>query len=100
MIVREAIFFLVTNALIVFGLVAFDYALAILYTFPDSFPSVAPYPSPFLLIRALLAPKSAFDWERAKGLREATARLQRKSRSFFLASSVFPGRLRTDLILL
>ncbi|OTA56877.1 terpenoid synthase [Hypoxylon sp. EC38] len=34
------------------------------------------------------------------GIREAIEILRRKSRSFYLASSVFPGRLRIDLVLL
>ena len=41
-----------------------------------------------------------YDGERLAGIQEAVRRLQKKSRSFYLASSVFSGRLRTDLILL
>ena len=98
--VEEAIFFLATNTLIVFGLVAFDNALAVLLTFPNLFPNVPPMPSPILLIRALLTDTSEYDESRIAGIQEAVSRLQQKSRSFYLASSVFSGRLRTDLILL
>ena len=97
---EEAIFFLVTNVLIVFGLVAFDNALAILETFPDLFESVPALPSPLLLVRALLVPVQAYDDDRIQGLQQALSRLRSKSRSFYLASGVFQGRLRIDLILL
>lgn len=86
--------------LVVFGLIAFDNALAILYIFPSLFPEVAPLPSPFLLIQALLTPSHAYDSDRIVGIQQALARLRAKSRSFYLASSVFEGRLRIDLILL
>ena len=93
-------FFLLTNVLIVFGLIAFDNAYAILQTFDSLFPIVPSIPSPILLVRALLAPSSAYDDDRIAGLQQALARLREKSRSFYLASGVFQGRLRIDLILL
>ena len=93
-------FFLATNLLIVFGLVAFDNSLAILQAFPSLFADVPYLPSPVLLIEALLKPTSEYDERRIVGLREALERLRKKSRSFYLASSVFQGRLRIDLILL
>ena len=99
--VEEAVFFLVTNMLIVFGLVAFDNALAVLHTFPDFFPGTETskgLPSPILLVEALLVPARDYDMEEIKGLAEAVLRLRRKSRSFYLASATFEGRLRLDLI--
>ena len=98
--IREALFFLLTNVLIVFGLVAFDNAYAILQTFDGLFPKIPPLPSPLLLVRALLVPTSKYDDHRIEGLQQALARLRAKSRSFYLASGVFQGRLRIDLILL
>lgn len=98
--IEEAVFFLVTNVMIIFGLVAFDNALAILQTFPHLFPKVPNIPSPLLLIKALSIPTSQYDTKRIAGIQDAVSRLQRKSRSFFLASSTFEGRLRIDLILL
>ena len=86
--------------LIVLGLVAFDNGYAILQTFDCLFPKVQPLPSPLLLIRALLVPASEYDDHRIEGLQQALARLRAKSRSFYLASGVFQGRLRIDLILL
>lgn len=98
--IEEAVFFLVTNVLIVFGLVAFDNAYAILQTFPNLFPTIPELPSPILLVRALLVCTDAYDENRILGLQQALARLRAKSRSFYLASGVFQGRLRTDLVLL
>ena len=98
--IEEAVFFMVTNILIVFGLIAFDNALAVLQTFPSLFPVVPFLPSPILLVRALLTPTSAYDDNRIQGLQQALARLRAKSRSFYLASGVFQGRLRIDMILL
>ncbi|ESZ89978.1 hypothetical protein SBOR_9640 [Sclerotinia borealis F-4128] len=98
--IEEAVFFLATNILIVFGLVAFDHALAILLTFPTLFPTVPTYPSPKMLVRALLTDTLEYDMPRVEGIQKAVDTLSRKSRSFYLASSAFHGRLRIDLILL
>jgi 15-cis-phytoene synthase/lycopene beta-cyclase len=98
--IEEAFFFLVTNTLIVFGMAAFDNALAVLHTFcPPNW--VAPhFPSAILLMKALLKPTSQYDDERIFGLQEAVSRLRRKSRSFYLASGAFQGILRINLIIL
>lgn len=98
--IEEAVFFLATNILVVFGLVAFDNALAILQTFPCLFPQVPALPSPMLLIQGLMTSCAKYDLARLDAIRQASKRLQKKSRSFYLASSVFPGRLRIDLVLL
>lgn len=98
--IEEAIFFLLTNCLIVFGLVAFDNAMAVLTTFPAHFREVPSLPSPAMLVRALLLPAAAYDDDRILGLQQSVQRLQAKSRSFYLASGTFSGRLRIDLVLL
>ncbi len=98
--VEEAVFFLFTNTLVVWGAVAFDNAIAILDAFPQHFGSVPEIPSPALLLKALFLPTSMYDSERLRGLHNALMVLSRKSRSFYLASGVFSGRLRIDLILL
>lgn len=98
--IEEALFFLLTNCLIVFGLVAFDNAVAILDAFPAHFRQSPALPSPGLLVRALLLPASAYDDDRILGLQQSVERLQNKSRSFYLASSTFNRRLRLDLIIL
>nr|POF14288.1 bifunctional lycopene cyclase/phytoene synthase [Quercus suber] len=97
---EEAIFFLLTNMLIVCGLVAFDNAMAVLNTFPAHYHHVSALPSPIMLIRALLLPASTYDDDRIVGLKQCVERLRSKSRSFYLASSTFQGRLRIDLIIL
>ncbi|TKA26040.1 hypothetical protein B0A50_05552 [Salinomyces thailandicus] len=98
--IEEAVFFLLTNTLIVFGLVAFDNAVAVLNTFPAHFPRVPALPSPAMLVRALLLPAGTYDDDRILGLQQSVERLRAKSRSFYLASSTFQGRLRIDLITL
>jgi 15-cis-phytoene synthase / lycopene beta-cyclase len=100
--IEEALFFLLTNCLIVFGLVAFDNAMAVLDTFPSHFSRNAGFglPSPIMLIRALLLPASTYDDDRILALQQSVERLRSKSRSFYLASSTFEGRLRIDLIIL
>lgn len=98
--IEEALFFLLTNCLIVFGLVAFDNAIAVLNAFPAHYPRVPSLPSPILLVQALLLPAAAYDDDRILGLQQSVARLKQKSRSFYLASSTFQGRLRIDLIIL
>ncbi|KAI0007020.1 Squalene/phytoene synthase-domain-containing protein [Xylariaceae sp. FL0662B] len=97
---EEATFFLLTNALIVSGLVAFDRGMAVLNTFPELFPETLGTPHPLHILKAGITDPAKYDMERVKDIREAVATLRRKSRSFYLASSVFPGRLRIDLILL
>lgn len=98
--VEEAIFFAATNILIVFGLGAFDNALAVVDTFPDTFEFAPECPTPTILIKALFISWSAERQARIRGIQEAVERLCRKSRSFYLASSTFAGRLRIDLVLL
>nr|XP_036588963.1 squalene/phytoene synthase [Colletotrichum truncatum]KAF6800605.1 squalene/phytoene synthase [Colletotrichum truncatum] len=97
--IEEATFFLVTNILIVFGVAAFDKAVAVCDVFPDKFDKPADALS-MSLLRARVLPSSEYDMERILGIRQAVTRLAKKSRSFYLASSVFPGRLRIDLTLL
>lgn len=97
---EEAVFFLVTNTLIVFGLTAFDRGMAVLNTFEKNFPQVPATPSPMIVLRGVLLDRSRYDMERVHGIREAVATLKSKSRSFYLASAVFPGRVRIDLVLL
>jgi 15-cis-phytoene synthase/lycopene beta-cyclase len=98
--VEEALFFFVTNTLIVCGQLAFDTSLSVLYAFPHLFPDPPTLPSPPLLWRALLTSAKQYDEARIVGLQEAVGRLRKKSRSFYLASSTFQGQIRTDLLLL
>ena len=98
--IEEAVFFLATNALLVFGIAAFDLAFAVCDAFPEDFPEPADALPVMSLLKARFKPRSSYDMERVRGIKEAATRLSKKSRSFSLASSVFPGRLRIDLTLL
>ena len=98
--VEEAVFFLLTNTLVVWGSCAFDNAVAILDVFPEKFSGRPRMPSPLLMIKSLLLPTSQYNERRLEGLRNALVVLAKKSRSFYLASGVFSGCLRVDLILL
>ncbi|KIW35130.1 uncharacterized protein PV07_01845 [Cladophialophora immunda] len=97
---EEAVFFLLTNALVVWGATAFDNAVAILDSFPSRFPMVPGIPPPTTMFKALFLATSKYETRRLQGLRNALMVLAKKSRSFYLASGVFAGRLRIDLILL
>ncbi|KAI0968754.1 hypothetical protein F4678DRAFT_474184 [Xylaria arbuscula] len=97
---EEAVFFLVTNTLIVFGLAGFDRGVAVFDTFPEMFPKARRHVSPASLIKAVAIDSVKYDMKRVRGIREAINTLRKKSRSFYLASAVFPGALRIDLILL
>lgn len=96
---EEAVFFFVTNLMIVFGLAAFDKAVAVVDAFPDMFEKPSDSLA-FSLLQARALSPHKYDMERIFGIRQACVRLQKKSRSFHLASSVFPGRLRIDMTLL
>lgn len=98
--IEEAVFFLATNCLIVFGMGAFDNALAVIDAIPDAFEKAPECPAPAMLIRALFMTWTEERKNRILGIQEAVRRLCKKSRSFYLASSTFTGRLRIDLILL
>ncbi|KAK3940596.1 Phytoene synthase/Lycopene cyclase [Diplogelasinospora grovesii] len=98
--IEEATFFLVTNTLIVFGMATFDQYLAVIYAFPDLFPTTPRAPTPLMLVQSRLADPSTYDMERVDGIIDAVNWLERKSRSFYMASAAFSGRLRIDLILL
>lgn len=86
--------------MIVFGLAAFDNALAVLSALTPVDEKIAALPSPATLVKALLKPTTEYDEKRIDGLREAVQRLKNKSPSFYVASGAFEGNLRIDLILL
>jgi 15-cis-phytoene synthase/lycopene beta-cyclase len=98
--IEEAVFFLVSNVLVVFGIAAFDKAVAVCDTFPEKFERPADALPVGELLCARFTSTSSYDMHRINGIKEAVSRLQKKSRSFYIASSVFPGRLRIDLTLL
>ncbi|KAK6508134.1 hypothetical protein TWF506_010236 [Arthrobotrys conoides] len=99
--IEEAVFFLITNILITFGQLAFDHTLAVINGFPEIFNFAIPSWPPFsVMVRGLSMAVRNYTPRRISNLRDAIMKLQNKSRSFSLASSVFEGRLRIDLVLL
>ncbi|GAA5963806.1 hypothetical protein JCM8115_006338 [Rhodotorula mucilaginosa] len=98
--IEEAVFFLLTNVMIVFGMVACDYCLAVhdIRSYEKRSSSVFPAASEFLPI-LLWSPKPA-EADRIKDLRNAIDILSAHSKSFSTASMVFDGRLRLDLLAL
>lgn len=81
-------------------MVAFDNSTAVLEAFPGLTATMPAWPSPLLLVKALLVDQSLYDDERIIGISQAMSRLERKSRSFSLASATLEGRLRIDMVLL
>ncbi|KAI5777150.1 Lycopene beta-cyclase [Geopyxis carbonaria] len=94
--IEEAVFFLLTNVMIVIGLVAVDYALALEASFPSLYPATTPFWTCVSAAGALF--RTSFPRDEYAGIPASVDLLRRKSRSFYLASAVFEGRLRLDLI--
>lgn len=74
--------------------------MAVLDTLAETQAGVPKRTSPSLLLKAALTDPVNYDMRRIRGIREAVSTLRKKSRSFYLASAVFPGHLRIDLVLL
>ncbi|GAA6016262.1 hypothetical protein JCM10207_000450 [Rhodosporidiobolus poonsookiae] len=96
--IEEAVFFLLTNVMIVFGLIACDYCLAVhdLRSYDTGRSSVFPPLADFFPI--LLNSPVAKQRARIDDLRAAIGILSVHSKSFSTASMVFDGRLRLDLL--
>ncbi|BGP25876.1 phytoene synthase [Rhodotorula toruloides] len=96
--IEEAVFFLLTNVMIVFGLVACDYCLAVhdLCSYDTRTSSAFPPLRDFLPI--LLNTPDAAQRQRIEDLQAAIEILSVHSKSFSTASQVFEGRLRLDLL--
>ncbi|GAA5993431.1 hypothetical protein JCM11641_007156 [Rhodosporidiobolus odoratus] len=97
---EEAVFFLLTNVMIVFGLITCDYCLAVhdLRSYgsisSSTFPPLSAF-FPILLHAPNLKQRMMID-----DLRAAIEILSVHSKSFSTASMVFDGRLRLDLLAL
>lgn len=96
---REALFFLVSNMMVVLGLVGCDYAYAL-----QEYESLSqPASDVYITLRkalSLLARPLPIDASLISALSQAVYRLQEKSQSMFLGSALFQGQLRIDLIFL
>jgi len=98
--IEEAIFFLVTNVMIVFGHVACDLAFAVCDTFPELFPEMQgrSIPSIYTIIRSITLSTSSYPKGKIEALKTSLGILSKKSKSFSAASILFEGRLRLDLL--
>ena len=102
---RKALFFLMTNLLVIFGHVAFDrgYCIVTMTTVNSAYTSSGFFSSaPFSVIASCAFTSSYVDNKtvihQLDLLRDTSVILKRKSRSFWTASSIFEGPLRVDLI--
>ncbi|GAA5927008.1 hypothetical protein JCM1841_001609 [Sporobolomyces salmonicolor] len=98
--IEEAVFFLLTNVMVVFGLIACDYCLAVhdLRSYDKRTSSTFPPLSQFIPI--LINCPDAKQRQCIDDLRHALDVLEVHSKSFSTASMVFDGRLRLDLLAL
>lgn len=97
--IEEAIFFLLTNVLIVFGLAACDKSLAIHDVYPDLYPlRSSQFPSPVSVMRSILTSPDSYPPNRLSDLKVALSLLKDKSKSFYTASMIFEGKLKLDLL--
>ncbi|GAA5860988.1 hypothetical protein JCM3774_003217 [Rhodotorula dairenensis] len=98
--IEEAVFFLLTNVMIVFGMIACDYCLAVhdIRSYGKRCSSVFPPLSQFVPL--LLWSPTPEEAQRIEDLRNAIDILSAHSKSFSTASMVFDGRLRLDLLAL
>ncbi|KAB8237013.1 Lycopene beta-cyclase [Aspergillus alliaceus] len=99
--VEEAFFFLVTNVMIVFGLVSIDYAfaLATCELVQSSEPTLS-YPSYFQVLARFLTNKHRPNKRFVDNLARSVERLASSSQSMYMGSAMFQGPLRIDLIIL
>ncbi|KAB8221220.1 Lycopene beta-cyclase [Aspergillus novoparasiticus] len=99
--IEEVLFFLITNILIVFGLVCIDYAIAMatceLVQSPEA---VQSFPSYFRVLVRFVTNKYHPDKRFVTSLGKAVERLAASSQSMYMGSAMFQGPLRIDLILL
>ncbi|KAA8644423.1 terpene cyclase [Aspergillus tanneri] len=96
---EEALFFLVTNVMVVFGLVAIDNAAAV-YQYMVATSDAVKDPSILQLIVLFLTHRREYDRNFISGLSQAVYDLQSKSQSMYLGSMLFDSPLQIDLIFL
>ncbi|SCV70134.1 BQ2448_1528 [Microbotryum intermedium] len=97
--IEEAIFFLLTNVMVVFGLAACDHCLAIYDATPNyEFSSTTKHRPIFGLLRTVVTRPQSLPYARLSDLNAAVALLREKSKSFYTANFVFEGRLQLNLL--
>ncbi|RHZ66742.1 uncharacterized protein CDV56_108150 [Aspergillus thermomutatus] len=100
--VEEALFFLLTNTMIVLGLVAVDHAVAIAqYEIASGSTSSSEMPSFQKLFSMYMIDRRMEHDERfLESLADAVQRVASRSQSMYMGSAMFQGQLRIDLIFL
>ncbi|KAK4705482.1 15-cis-phytoene synthase / lycopene beta-cyclase, partial [Phenoliferia sp. Uapishka_3] len=96
--IEEAIFFLLTNVLVVFGTVAIDFTMAVHDLCATTWGLSQQRIGTFSVIQCIIASPDKYPQERLGALRDAADIVRRKSRSFWTASFVFEGPLKLDLL--
>ncbi|KAJ5128682.1 uncharacterized protein N7443_005801 [Penicillium atrosanguineum] len=99
---EEAVFFLVTNVMVVLGLVTVDHALAMAeYDMVMTKPADSHQSSIAQIFWSYMTSQwRSFDVRFLEGLNAAIEKLSQKSQSMYLGSAMFQDRLRIDLVLL
>jgi 15-cis-phytoene synthase/lycopene beta-cyclase len=97
---REAIFFIATNVLIVFGLIASDFSLAIHDAYPSLYPlkTSSSFPSLPQVLKSVTTSPNSYPQQHLTDLQDAIHTLAKASPSFHAASVTFEGKLRLDLL--
>ncbi|OJJ85290.1 uncharacterized protein ASPGLDRAFT_1515831 [Aspergillus glaucus CBS 516.65] len=100
--IEEALFFLVTNVMIVMGQMATDNAIALaVYNMATTDEKVSECPSfGQSVIVFIEGHNNPLDLAYINALGDAVERLKQRSQSMYLGSAMFVGRLRIDLIFL
>ncbi|OGM47838.1 phytoene synthase [Aspergillus bombycis] len=99
--IEEVLFFLVTNMMIVFGLVCIDHAIAMATCeLAQSSEAVQSLPSYFRVFAQFMTNRYHPDARFVVSLGNAVERLAASSQSLYMGSAMFQGPLRIDLILL
>ncbi|KAK4054029.1 hypothetical protein OIO90_003674 [Microbotryomycetes sp. JL221] len=91
--IEEAIFFLLTNCLVVFGMLACDYCLAV-----HDVSRSASNPTLSSLAKTVVLDPRDLPHEILHNLAHSVYLLQVKSKSFYTGSILFEGRLKLDLL--
>ncbi|KAJ6103338.1 Bifunctional lycopene cyclase/phytoene synthase [Penicillium sp. IBT 16267x] len=99
---EEALFFLITNVMIVFGMTTIDHALAIAEYDVIICNSADRHRTSFFrkFWSYMTSQRRGFDTRFLKGLNAAIEKLSQKSQNMYLGSAMFHDRLRVDLIML
>lgn len=102
---RETIFFLISNVMVVLGMVTIDHAIALeqyrLFSSGSSESSMKSFKSWTRASRSyLMGEKVYLNVEFLDGLHTAVKNLSKKSQSMYLGSAMFQDGLRIDLICL